>query len=206
MKVTALKYAESTWTEDKMMFGGNPNVIRHLDFVMFLLEENDRKILVDAGCDTMSGFDMQNFIGPVRALEKVGLTPADITDVIITHADHDHIDGVRHFGNSVIHIQRDEYERGKNYFTDECKINIFEDECTVFESIKAIKIGGHTKGSSIVTFENDGRHCVITGDECYLREALEKKMAPNNPRSKAFFEKYSDPKYMVYLCHDLSEQ
>ena len=202
-KITALKYGESVWTEDKLIYGGNPQKVRHLDFIIYLLEDEDRKILVDAGCDTIRGFKMQNFIGPVAALEKAGVKPEEITDVIITHAHHDHIEGVKHFTRAQIYIQRDEYESKKPcYILDKDRLNIFEDECVIFKSIRAVRIGGHTKGSSIVLFEMNGMSCVITGDECYKREALEKKLSWDNPNSKAFFEEFSKPKYTVYFCHD----
>lgn len=204
MKITQLIYAESEWTEEMMMNGGDPNKIYPLDFIIYLLEEKGRKILVDAGCDTMGPFVMRNFIGPVRALEKIGVSPEEISDVIVTHAHHDHIDGVRHFKKSLIHIQRDEYEMGKSYLKDDFRVNIFDDEYTVFESIKVKKIGGHTDGSCIVTFDMDGKKCVITGDECYKREALEQKRPRDNAASRTFFEEYSKPCYNVYFCHDRS--
>ena len=48
-------------------------------------------ILVDAGCNDMGGLPTANFDSPVSVLENMGIMPQDITDVVITHAHHDHI-------------------------------------------------------------------------------------------------------------------
>lgn len=58
----------------------------------------------------MPGFEMQNFKSPVLALEEKGVQAKDITDVILTHAHHDHIEAVRYFENALIHIEREAYE------------------------------------------------------------------------------------------------
>jgi alanyl-tRNA synthetase len=63
----------------------------------------------------MPGFEMEDFVGTVAALEEKGYTPEDITDVIITHADHDHIECVKYFQNATIYIQKDEYESGASF-------------------------------------------------------------------------------------------
>lgn len=65
--------------------------------MIYLMKTQNRLILADAGYETMPGFDMRDFIGPVKAFEKTGIKPEDITDVIITHAHHDHIECVSKF-------------------------------------------------------------------------------------------------------------
>lgn len=59
---------------------------------------------------------MKNFIGTIKALYNINILPEDITDVIITLSHHDHIECVKYFKNSIIHIEKDEYEIGKNIF------------------------------------------------------------------------------------------
>ena len=47
---------------------------------------------------------------------------------------------------------------------------------------------------------------MVSGDECYLRECIEKKIPTGSSydkkASKEFIEKYSDDKYTVLFCHD----
>ena len=125
MKITTLDYAKSTLPESMIFPFGSKNKSRDIAFKVFLIKENEKLILVDAGCETMPGFDMVNFIGPVTALKSIGISPKEITDVIITHAHHDHIECVKYFENAVIHIQKDEFEYGKIYIPSNFNLNLF---------------------------------------------------------------------------------
>ena len=109
MKIITLDYAKSKLPESMIFPFGEKSKSRDIAFKVFLIKENEKLILVDAGCETMPGFDMKDFIGPVTALKNIGISPKEITDVIITHAHHDHIECVKYFENAVIHIQKDEY-------------------------------------------------------------------------------------------------
>lgn len=206
MKIIPVNYGKSVLAESEIFKGGDKNKDRPILFKVYLIKTDEKLILADAGCETMPGFVMEDFIGTVKALNNINITPEDITDVIITHAHHDHIECVKYFKNAMIHIQKDEYESGKAYIPDDFKINVFEDEFSVYDNVKIIKMGGHSKGSCIVEIENNGETFVIAGDECYLRECLTKKIPTgcsfNQQASREFLEKYSDKKYNVLLCHD----
>lgn len=208
MKLIPVKYAESALPESWIFENGDKDKTQPIIFMVFVIKTGDRLILVDTGCETLPGFDMKNFIGPIKALKKEGISPSDITDVIITHSHGDHIECVKYFKNSVIYIQQDEYEEGKDNFTDEFKVVTFDDEYKLTDDITIVKIGGHSIGSSVVEIKTDDKTIAIVGDECYKRVCLEKKLITNrtyNPqKSRAFIEKYSDKsKYITYLSHDV---
>lgn len=116
ISITPIVYGRSVLPESMIFQNGAEDAFRPILFMIYLIKAENRLILSDAGCETMPGFDMQDFIGPVKALDHIGIKPEDITDVVITHAHHDHIECVSRFQNAVIYIQRDEYESGKNYF------------------------------------------------------------------------------------------
>ncbi|MBE7039042.1 MAG: MBL fold metallo-hydrolase [Ruminococcaceae bacterium] len=179
---------------------------RSIVFKIYLIKTEEKLILADAGCETMRSFEMQNFIGSVQALKNIGINPEEISDVLITHSHHDHIECVKYFKNATIHIQEDEYERGKKYIPDNFKVNTFKVEFIVDKNIKMIKIGGHSKGSSIVEIVDDNKIHIIAGDECYLRDCLNKKIPTGSSfetiASMNFIKKYSNKKYSVLLCHD----
>ncbi len=207
MQIIPIEYGKSVLQESFVFQGGKAEAVRDIVFKVFLIETEDRKILVDAGCETMPGFVMRDFTGTVEALKNEGFLPGDITDVIITHSHHDHIECVKYFKNAVIHIESGEYEAGKKYIPEGFKVNVFENELTVYNGIKAVKIGGHSEGSCVVEIENEGKIYVVAGDECYSRECLTAKIPTGssvNPQlSKNFIEKYSDEKYTVLMCHDI---
>src|SRR6266480_7573189 len=71
-----------------------------------------RNILVDTGCyheNVVKGKGITNLIKASEAIAKLGLSAADITDVIITHMHWDHAHGMDLFPNAKIWIQKDEY-------------------------------------------------------------------------------------------------
>jgi len=75
-----------------------------ITFTIYLIQTENKNILVDIGCDDGAGFEMSIFKKPVDVLKESGLSPNDITDVIITHSHHDHIEAIKYYGNAIIHI------------------------------------------------------------------------------------------------------
>ena len=206
MEITVVEYGKSVLSEDMIFINGDKNKLRDILMKVYLIKVGEKLILVDAGCETMPGFVTRDFIGSVQALNNMNIAADKITDVIITHSHHDHIECVKYFNNAIVHIQKDEYEKGKKYIPDYFTVNVFEDEYQITKGLKVIKIGGHSKGSCIVEVKTNGKNYIIAGDECYLRECLTKKIPTgssfNKDSSIEFIEKYSHEKYTVLLCHD----
>ena len=205
-----LKYGESVLPESMVFFGGSRNKTVPISFAVYLIIDRDRKILIDAGCDTMPGFDLKNFYGPVAALQQCGIAPGKITDVVITHAHHDHIEAVKDFPNAVIHMNRVEYQNGRRYISENSVVQLFDEVCMLTERIKIFKWGGHSAGSCMVEAFHDGITHIFAGDECYIHACIEQKIptgASCNPeRSREFVEIYSNRQYRVHTCHDPSLQ
>ena len=206
IEIISIEYGKSVLPESMIFQGGAEDKFRPIVFMIYLIKTKNRLILADAGCETMPGFDMRDFIGPVRALEKLNIKPEDITDVIITHSHHDHIECVSRFKNATIYIQREEYESGRCYFAEGMDIKLFDDEKQICSGVKVVKIGGHSKGSCVVEITDDREKYIIVGDECYLRECLDKKIPTGSSycpeKSRKFVEKYGSWEYTILLCHD----
>jgi len=176
MRIIPLHYGDSVLSEDMIFLNGDKNKVHKISFKVYLVETPDNLILVDAGCETMPGFVMENFIGPLKALEKFNVKPEEITDVLITHAHHDHIECVKYFKNATIHIEKDEYEGGRKYIPANFKVNIFSDRYELSKEIRIVKIGGHSTGSCVVEIIDNDTFYVIAGDECYSRQCLIRKI------------------------------
>ena len=157
MEIMTLKYGESSLPESMIFVNGHTEKKRNIIFNIYLIRENNKMILVDAGCETMPGFVMKNFIGPIKALKNINVDPEEITDVIITHSHHDHIECVKYFKNAVIHIENSEYQHGKKYIPGNFVVNKFIRRFTICEDVTVIKIGGHSKGSCIVEVKKSNK-------------------------------------------------
>lgn len=205
VEIIPVEYAKSFLAESYIFQGGSADKMYPIVFKIYLIKTENRLILADAGCETMPGFDMRDFIGPVKALEKLGVKTDDITDVVITHAHHDHIECVSEFKKAMVYIQSDEYENGKQYFDNDTNVKLFDDEVQICPAVKAIKIGGHSIGSCVVEVADGKEKWLITGDECYVRECLERKIATGASvcpeKSRGFIDKYADSEYNILLCH-----
>ena len=101
--VYCLKYAESVLPKSMAFLGASKEKVIPISFAVYLIKTKCKNILVDVGCDTMPGFDMKKYYSPAFALRQAELSVDEITDVIITHAHHDHIEAVKHFRNAIIH-------------------------------------------------------------------------------------------------------
>ncbi|MBR4058808.1 MAG: MBL fold metallo-hydrolase [Lachnospiraceae bacterium] len=205
-KIITIKYAESTLPESAVFQGGRTEKKVPITFVIYLIVTKNRRILVDAGCDTMPGFEMINYERPVDVLGRYGYEPEDITDVVITHAHHDHIAAVGYYKNAVIYVQEDEYMRGRKYIPKDFRVQTFKDMFFVDNSILVKTIGGHSLGSCIVEFRYGEACYVISGDECYARECLTQKKPTgstcNLKQSEFFVHEYSKDCYQVLMCHE----
>ena len=139
-------------------------------------------------------------------LEKYGLKAPDITDVVITHAHHDHIAAIQPYKNAVIHIQEIEYQYGKKYIPTTFKVHTFDNEFHITDDIVIRKIGGHGKGSSIVICHANDKNYILCGDECYVKACFEKQIptgASYRPEiSERFIKEYSGANNVPLLFHD----
>ena len=208
LSLSCIKYAESVLDEDLIFADGMPKKPQPIAFAVYLLQAEGRNILVDAGCDTMPGFVMQDFRSPAEILSELGVSADAVTDVIITHAHHDHIEAVPHFRNAVLYITGEEYADGKKYIPAQMEVHIVPDVYEILPGVRIVKIGGHAAGSAVVEIEDGETVHVLAGDECYVNDCILQRRptgASYSPdKSRAFIEKYSNAKYHVYTCHDIS--
>jgi glyoxylase-like metal-dependent hydrolase (beta-lactamase superfamily II) len=167
--------------------------------VWLLKGSNGRQILVDAGFYRQKFLDQwkpRDFRTPAAAVESAGVKPEAVTDIIISHAHWDHVDGADLFPKATIWIQRDEYR----YYTGEAwqtrgghggvfpedmeallKINtegrlrfVEGDDQEILSGIRCYTGGKHTYASQYVSVRADAGTIVFASDNIYLYENLEK--------------------------------
>ena len=175
---------------------------RRLDIpvMVWLLKGSDgRRILVDSGFYQKKFVDqwkVVNFRTPADAVSAAGVKPEEITDIIISHAHWDHVGGADLFPKATVWIQRDEY----NYYLGEAwharnthggidpqdmgallKINtegrlrfVNGDEQEILPGIRCYTGGRHTYASQYVSVQTAGGTAVMTSDNMYLYENMER--------------------------------
>ena len=207
MNITRVIFGRTTLSERYVFRNGDPSVRRPIVLSVFLIDTGDRRILVDAGCDTMPGFDVEDFIGPERALEMIGVSALDITDLVLTHSHHDHTESTHLYKNATVYVHRDEYPESCRFIPDGMRVELFTDEAVICDGVRAVWSGGHSLGSSVVEIDCGDETVVIVGDECYSHECFTRQIPTGSAvaplRAESFIKKYSSPEYRVLITHEI---
>ena len=206
MRLIAFKYGATEITERMAFQDGSENIKLPIALLFFLVEYENKKILIDVGCDTMPGFELFEFEMPVKVLEAYGVKRSEITDVIVTHSHHDHIDALYNYTQATVHLHEKEVKLAGRYITDEKQVLTFEECRKIPDKVEIRHIGGHSAGSSVVLVAGGEYTYALCGDECYTKENLLKCKPTGSSvcleKSKNFVEEYRKDKYIPVLFHD----
>lgn len=155
--------------------GGIPGVVR-----TYFLKHDQHNILVDTGF----GIDGKRKGNTLELLDKEGIKPEDISDVLLTHSHFDHVGGLltegeATFPNARIWISAPELEAwqagvtgGENgakfarQVMDEYgdKLTTFNFGDEIIPGILGVDASGHTPGHTAYTLGQDENKIVIAGD------------------------------------------
>lgn len=114
-----------------------------LDYFVFVIRDDKRTILVDTGFDrkeaTARGRKLDH--EPIEVLARVGITPEDIQDTIITHLHFDHAGTMYHYPKGKFHLQEAEmaYATGRCMCEGSMKVPFTVDH--VCEMVKNVYSG-----------------------------------------------------------------
>ena len=166
--------------------------------IWLLKGSNGRQVLIDSGFHHQKFLDQwkpRDFRTPAAAVEAAGVSPDAVTDIIISHAHWDHVDGVDLFPKATVWIQREEYQ----YYTGAAwqartthggvdaddmhellKINtegrlrfVEGDDQEIIPGLRCYTGGKHTWASQYVSAKTEAGTVVLTSDNVYLYENLD---------------------------------
>lgn len=194
-EVFAVKYADrnARVRSDSFIFDDNHDAPHPMDYFMWLLRRDEDVILVDTGYDAAEAADRDRPIrlDPVEALAPLGVTPDDITQLIVTHLHYDHAGGLHLFPNATLHLQSAEMA----YATGPCmchdtlkmpftaahvceaikrlyagKVIFYDGEAQVADGVTVHCIGGHSRGLQCVRVCTGAGWMVLASDAAHFYE------------------------------------
>ena len=175
---------------------GVPDRDLTMDYSFWVVRQGERVALVDTGYDVgeREWLGEVSVMPPPDGLAKLGIDPADVELLVLTHFHFDHIGYVHLFTRATIVCSRLEWDYWMakkrsgsldgEFTTDamlqqiedaaaEGRVTLIDDETEVMPGVTAIPLGGHCPGELIVTVESDGRGLILTADAAHYGMQIE---------------------------------
>ena len=198
-EVFALRYAsyagrqrrESVLRADPHLDGPMP-----IDFYIWVARNAARTIVIDTGFSTEEGVRRGRAITrePRECLALIGVEPAKVKDVIITHLHFDHAGTIGDFPGATFHLQEAEmaYATGRYMCHAQCthayspeivcdmvrtvfqgRVAYHDGESEIAPNITVHRIGGHTEGLQVVRIMTRRGWLVLASDASHFYENME---------------------------------
>jgi len=200
-EVHAVRYATLAGFPKRSLIAGAP-AGDSLDIAMmvWVVRGGGHTILVDAGFyrdKFVRQWHPAAYMRPSEAIDALGIKPADVTDIIVSHIHWDHADGVDLFPRAKVWLQREEYDyyisdsgTAKNRTMDVDIAKMFHglkaagrmnlvsgDAQEILPGISVYTGGKHTFASQYVAVPTRSGTVVLASDNAYLYENLERHVA-----------------------------
>jgi glyoxylase-like metal-dependent hydrolase (beta-lactamase superfamily II) len=197
--IQAIRYATiPEFPVAELVIGAPQDQKMDIAMVFWLIRGNQHNVLFDAGFHRkkwFKEFTINDFLSPDEAVKLAGLQPADVTDVVVSHAHWDHMDGIDLFPKATIWIQKEEFHHytGEAWQSSEghggidaedvwvlVRLNtegrlrlVDGDNQEILPGIRAYTGARHTYASQYLgVTEPDGTPFVLASDNCYLYRNL----------------------------------
>jgi len=176
--VLAVRYGHRVTSYAEMYLNyslyGEPDADLDIAYYFWIIRDGSRVTLVDTGFAPEVGDRRRRALTatPVQALAALGIAPADVDTVVITHAHWDHIGNIGQFPHAQLVLTEAEYAfwtsplAARGHFAahaeaselaelerarDQDRVTLFTGELTLAPGVELIEVGGHTPGQLIVT-------------------------------------------------------
>jgi glyoxylase-like metal-dependent hydrolase (beta-lactamase superfamily II) len=198
-------YRVTTRAESYLNFRlyGEPDSDLDVDYYFWVIKDGDGVTLVDTGFAPEAGDRRRRarYTTPAEVLPSLGISVADVTTIVISHAHWDHTGNIRQFPQAQLVMAEAEYTfwtsplARRAHFAahsepdeiallaqarKEDRLTLFTGSCTLAPGIELTEVGGHTPGQLIaaVTLADGGPGSngtvVLASDALHFYEEVER--------------------------------
>ncbi len=193
----AIRYATRPAQRRDHFMGGDPHEApMPMDYFVWVAVSPERTVVIDIGFNAeVAAKRKRTYLRcPVESLKLVGVDPAEVADVIITHLHYDHAGNFELFPKAEFHIQESEVHYATGRYMrhprlahgfepdDVCQIvrlnfgqrvKMYDGDHEIAPGIRVHRTGGHTAGLQFVTVHTARGWVVVASDASHFYENLE---------------------------------
>jgi glyoxylase-like metal-dependent hydrolase (beta-lactamase superfamily II) len=198
-EVLAVRYATRDCRSSDVFLNfpvyGEPDAEMVMDYFFWVVRGNGRVVVVDTGFTPEVGEPRgRRMTCPVpQGLERIGVDPADVDTVVVTHGHYDHTGHVRIFPSARVVIsgveyafwtspmaRRSQFGHSAQWSDIETLQRLEEDgrlqrmagSHEIAPGITALEVGGHTPGQLIVTVDGQGGQVLLASDAVHYYDEV----------------------------------
>ncbi len=168
-----------------------------MDYFFWVARTAGQVVLVDCGFSADGGArrNRTTLREPVQALADLGISPDDVTKLIVTHAHYDHVGNLASFPTAEIIMARREFDfwtgplGSRALFAHSAeqaeieylrvadkagRITFVAGSEQVADGIEVIEVGGHTPGQLVVQIRMAGGQAVLASDALHYYEEADR--------------------------------
>jgi len=191
-EIYAVRYAHhDRQSPENFIFGDPHDVLQPLAYFVWVIKGDHGTFVVDTGFDdAMAAKRGRTIVKPVgEGLASIGVAPASVQDVIVTHMHYDHSGNHDLFPRARYHVQDVElaYSTGRHMCHSMIRIpfevddvvamvrKVFAGRVVFHDGVEELapgitlhRVGGHSKGLQCVRVKTQRGHVVLASDASHL--------------------------------------
>jgi glyoxylase-like metal-dependent hydrolase (beta-lactamase superfamily II) len=199
-EITAVRYGTVRSRKSELFYRyqayGDEDAVQDMDFFFYILRDGERTIVVDTGFDPAKAVPRgrECLIAPREAFARLGVTPGDVSQLIVTHLHWDHTGNLGLFPDTTLlvadaelafwadpvsrkvqfwsHVDPEGVDDVMRAARDGRVVATGSDEM-ITPGIRAITVGGHSAGQQVLVVDTPRGPVVLASDAVHLYEELE---------------------------------
>lgn len=174
---------------------GEPDVVLGMDYYVWVVRRGDHTVVVDCGFSAETAARRDRHVDtPLPVLfDRVGVDPAAVEDVVLSHMHFDHVGNTDLFPGATFHMARAELAhwggphrdhpifcwpieaaevRAVEALGEQARLHLVEDEYRLTPDVRLVRLPGHAPGQLVVHVAVGDRTVVLAADAMHYEDEV----------------------------------